>query len=655
MPHSDTSRELTVRGLVLGALITVVFTASNTYLGLKIGLTFASSIPAAVISMAVLRLLGGGSLLENNMVQSQASAAGTISTVFAVFPALILIGHWNHFPFLETAGLTAVGGMAGVLFTIPLRRALVNDSPLPYPEGVAAAEILRAGHESASGEASHRGLKALIGGAAVSAAVSFASGGLRLLTDGATTTFALGASVFRLSSGFSLALLGAGYLVGAAGGLAMLFGYMLSWIVAVPWLTATTPNPDHLDAASFATSVWAHKVRFIGAGAIATASLWTLGELAIPVFRGIRSALGSTATSAERGAGTGADTGKDLSARTIMITGALLSVALFLLFSLFLYPFTAHFVVPALFGTVFLGVFGFLTAATCGYMAGLVGSSSSPISGIVLLATVLVCSLLMLMDHLALLPSVFSADDHHLAIAFAMVILSAIVAAASISNDNLQDLKTGQLVGASPWRQEGVLLLGCGIGALVVPPVLNLLYQAYGFTGAMPRPDMDPTHVLAAPQPAIVTMIASGIFRQNLDWSMLAIGAATGMALVALDRILRFRKLSLPPLAVGIGIYLPPSVSTTLAVGACLGWLVKKAASRRDGQTDEGTMIASGLIVGESLTGVALAAVSGLTGSDSFLAVGGGLPAPWNGVAGLLVFTAVCLWFARRVTKSGGA
>ena len=644
MPHSDTSRELTVRGLVLGALITVVFTASNTYLGLKIGLTFASSIPAAVISMAVLRLLGGGSILENNMVQSQASAAGTISTVFAVFPALILIGHWNHFPFLETAGLTAVGGMAGVLFTIPLRRALVNDSPLPYPEGVAAAEILRAGHESASGEASHRGLTALISGAAVSGAVSFASGGLRLLADSATTTFALGSGVFRLSTGFSLALLGAGYLVGAAGGLAMLFGYVLSWIVAVPWLTSITPNTDHLDAASFATSVWVHKVRFIGAGAIATASLWTLGELALPVFRGIRGALGSAAISE--------DGGKDLSPRTIMVTGTLLSVALFLLFSLFLYPFTSHFVVPALFGTAFLGVFGFLTAATCGYMAGLVGSSSSPISGIVLLATVLVCSLLMLMEHLALLPSVFAADNHHLAIAFAMVILSAIVAAASISNDNLQDLKTGQLVGASPWRQEGVLLLGCAVGALVVPPVLNLLYQAYGFTGAMPRADMDPTHVLAAPQPAIVTMIASGIFRQNLDWSMLSIGAAIGMALVALDRMLRFHRLALPPLAVGIGIYLPPSVSTTLAVGACLGWVVKKAASRRTEQSDEGTMIASGLIVGESLTGVALAAVSGLSGNDGVLAIGGGLSAPWNGIAGLLVFSAVCLWFARRILKS---
>ncbi|WP_173576334.1 OPT family oligopeptide transporter [Acetobacter fallax] len=646
MPQPVSSRELTVRGLIIGALITVVFTASNTYLGLRIGLTFASSIPAAVISMAVLRLLGGGSILENNMVQSQASAAGTISTVFAVFPALILVGHWARFPYLETMGLTAAGGMAGVLFTIPLRRALVNESSLPYPEGVAAAEILRAGHEQSERGARSDGLVTLILGTVISAVFSFASGGLRVLSDGAAVVFTSGSAVFRLSTGFSLALLGAGYLVGIAGGLAMLFGYVLSWLIAVPWLTAITPNTDHLAPAAFATWVWMHKVRFIGAGAIALASVWTLGELAGPVIRGVKDALTSRV-------GVATDN-RDLSPRTIGLVAGGLFVVVAGLLTVFLLPFTSHVIVPVLFGTVFLFIFGFLTAAACGYMAGLVGSSSSPISGIVLIATVLVSSFMLGMDYVGLLPAVFSANGHHLAIAFTIFILSAIVASAAISNDNLQDLKTGQLVGASPWKQEAVLLLGCGIGALVVPPILNLLYQAYGFTGALPRPGMDPARALAAPQPAIIAMVSSGIFEHNLDWTMISIGLVLGAALIVLDRVLKRRALSLPPLAVGIGLYLPPAVSTTIAVGAGLGWWLQRRMGRTEAEAGAGTMIASGLIVGESLMGVALAAVSGLSGSDSALAVVGSGIAPWDTILGCLAFVCVCWWFVVRVRKTTG-
>mgnify|MGYP004705133257 FL=1 len=280
-----TTRELTLRALILGALITVVFTASNIYLGLRIGLTFASSIPAAVISMAVLRALGRSSVLENNIVQSQASAAGTLSCVFATFPGLIMTGIWSHFPFWQTAGISLAGGIAGVLFTVPLRRALVADSALPYPEGVAAAEILRAGN---SGE-NKKGLNALIKGSTAAALFTLGSNGLRLLSDSVSVTASAGAAVFQITGGLSLALLGAGYLVGLTGGLAMLFGCVLAWGGGVPWLTAHTPNPEHLVPAAFAQSVWLHKVRFVGAGAIAMASVWTLVELAKPVARGLQS------------------------------------------------------------------------------------------------------------------------------------------------------------------------------------------------------------------------------------------------------------------------------------------------------------------------------------------------------------------------------
>ncbi|AQT04488.1 OPT family oligopeptide transporter [Acetobacter persici] len=654
-------RELTVRGLILGALITIVFTASNVYLGLRIGLTFASSIPAAVISMAVLRALGRSTLLENNMVQSQASAAGTLSCVFATFPGLIMTGFWHSFPFWQTAGLSLAGGIAGVLFTIPLRRALVTESALPYPEGVAAAEILRAGGETGNSKS----LSALIGGSVVAGVFSFACSGLQILADTVSITGSVGAAVFRFSGGLSLALLGAGYLVGLAGGLAMLLGCVLAWGLGVPWLTAHMPNPEHLDAASFANAIWLHKVRFIGAGAIAISSLWTLVELMGPVLRGLSSVFRN------RSGALVPDADRDLSPRTMM---ALLAVTVLLLgglFAAFLAP-MAHGIWPAVCAAVlFCVVFGFVMAAACGYMAGIVGSSSSPISGIIIIAAVLCALMILGLESLGLMPAEMMAEGQTLATGFTILLLSAITATVAISNDNLQDLKTGQLVGASPWKQEVALIAGCVVGAAVIPPVLNLLYQAYGFAGApMPRPGMDPTHALAAPQPALIAMIAKGIFTQSLDWSMLSIGFGLGAVLIGLDLLLRRRQLSLPPLGVAVGIYLPASVSVTLAVGAVLGWVLNSALKKRrapatptedarhqpDGTTPEhdasiGTMLASGFIVGESLIGVALAVLSGALGKDNALSLAAFLPAGTPAILGLVAFCAVCFWFSRKVLQ----
>lgn len=652
MASPNTPRELTFRGLILGALITIVFTASNVYLGLRIGLTFASSIPAAVISMAVLRLMGGGTLLENNMVQSQASAAGTLSCVFATFPGLIIAGFWTHFPFWQTAGLSFAGGVLGVLFTIPLRRALVTQSSLPYPEGVAAAEILRAGADKGN----QRGLKALISGSILASLFSFCSSGLRLLSDGLSLTTTAGSAVFQLTAAFSPALIGAGYLVGLTGGLAMLAGCILAWGIGVPWLTGILPNPQHLPAAQFAQDVWLHKVRFVGAGAIAVASLWTLIELMPPVLRGIRTML-------QRSTGLTATTDKDLSARAMGVLLLFSTLLLAVFFTAFLSP-VAHGVGPVVMAAVlFCIVFGFIMAAACGYMAGIVGSSSSPISGIIIIGAVLSALMILALEALGLTPDAMMADGQKLATAFTILLLSAITATVAISNDNLQDLKTGQLVGATPWKQEVALIAGCLVGAAVIPPVLNLLYQAYGFSGAMPRPGMDPSHALSAPQPALITLIAKGIFTHSLDWNMLSAGMALGVGLVALDLFLRCRSLALPPLGVAVGLYLPASVSLTLAGGAMLGWALKrvrhtrnkKAANTAEHTAQEdgpiGTMLASGFIVGESLTGVLLAVLSGATGQDNAFSVASWLPVGLPNILGAVAFAALCWTFARRTLQ----
>lgn len=641
---NQATRELTIRGLILGALITVIFTASNVYLGLKIGLTFASSIPATVISMAVLRALGGSTILENNLVQTQASAAGTLSCVFATIPGLVMIGFWSGFPFSQSFFITLLGGATGVLFTIPLRRALVTHSALPYPEGVACAEILRV----ASPEGNQQALNALIRGSAIAAALTFLSTGLRVIREGWSASFALGPSIFRLQGAYSLALVGTGYLVGLTGGLAMLGGVILGWGIAVPWLSAIVPHPPGLDDASFATGLWVHKVRFMGAGTIAVAACWTVFSLLGPVTRGLREAFSQTHREALE------ETDRDLPPRVMNGLLCAIILGLGLLFSLFLWPVTGHdtlFMVMVALGLAACLFIGFLVASACGYMAGIIGSSSSPISGISIISVVALCMALLGLEALHLVPNAMTAHEQHIAIAYVLFVLTALTGSAAISNDNLQDLKTGQLVGASPWKQEIVLLIGCVVGALVIPPVLNVLYQAYGFVGTLPRPDMDPSRALAAPQPALMVDIAHGILLHNLDWSMILTGAAIGVALIAIDRLLKIRNLALPPLAVGMGIYLPADVSVTIAIGAIIGRLFDRVAHPQShGDDSTGTMIASGFIVGESLVGVVIAVLSGMTGHGDILALP--VSSALAGSLGACAFALCLMWFVRELRRA---
>ncbi|AOB29308.1 MULTISPECIES: OPT family oligopeptide transporter [Bordetella] len=672
IPDSVTLPELTLRGVLLGALITVIFTASNVFLGLKVGLTFSSAIPAAVISMSVLRMFRDANILENNMVQTQASAAGTLSAIIFILPALVMMGHWHGFPFWQTLAICAAGGMLGVMFTIPLRHIMVVQSDLPYPEGVAAAEILRVGSaeapDTAPGRRGASGMGDILAGGGVAALVSLATGGLRVLGDSFSWWGQLGAAVFRLPMGFSLALLGAGYLIGIVAGMAMLVGLLIAWLVAVPVLTATTPIPDGQSISAFANGLWASQVRFIGAGVIGVGAIWTLATLFMPMVRGVRASFAAFGRSGEAAYGSAPRTERDLPSRWISLITLALVAVLVAVFAVFLQP--AMLSPGARWGLVayavaFAIVFGFLVAAACGYMAGLIGSSTSPISGVGIVAIVLV-SLLMLAiqrgDGLLATP-----QGLQMGIALAIFTTSAVVAVASISNDNLQDLKTGWLVGATPWRQQVALLIGCVVGAAVISPVLELLYNAYGFGDALPRPGMDPAQALAAPQATLMLAIAQGIFTHQLNWTMILIGMGVGVALIVIDQVLRrtCRVARLPVLAVGIGIYLPPSASAPIVVGAMLAWLLEGALRRRaaaagqayeryaEGPNRRGVLVASGLIVGESLVGVLLAAVIGATGDEAPLAVVGAGFGPTAEWLGFVVFAAVAVWIYRRVVRTG--
>ncbi|PPA76713.1 oligopeptide transporter, OPT family [Achromobacter spanius] len=683
VPANVTLPELTFRGILLGALITVIFTASNVFLGLKVGLTFSSAIPAAVISMSVLRLFKDANILENNMVQTQASAAGTLSSIIFILPALVMMGHWQGFPFWQTLGICAAGGMLGVMFTIPLRHVMVVQSNLPYPEGVAAAEILRVGSAERAQDAADdaqatsgqpvintpakpvaTGMGDIVAGGVVAAAVSFAASGLRVLGDSVSGWFALGGAVFRLPMGFSLALLGAGYLIGIVAGLAMLTGLIISWGIAVPVLTAMGDMPAGQSLAQYATGLWASQVRFIGAGVIGVGAIWTLATLFMPMARGVKASFSALTSAGAARAGQAPRTERDLSAGWISIVTLVLVAVLVVTFQVFLSgaPVSAAAVWKLVaYAVLFAFVFGFLVAAACGYMAGLVGSSTSPISGVGIVAIVLV-SLLMLTLGGELLQA---QNGVQMAIALSIFSTSAVVAVASISNDNLQDLKTGWLVGATPWRQQVALLIGCVVGAAVISPVLELLYNAYGFADAMPRAGMDPAQALSAPQATLMLAITRGIFTHQLNWTMILIGMAVGVALIVVDEILKrtCRVARIPVLAVGIGIYLPPTVAAPIVAGAVLAWLLERALRRRaaaagkpyaqfaDAANRRGVLIASGLIVGESLVGVLMAGIIGAAGTDAPLAIAGEGFAVTASYLGLAVFVWVAVLFWRRVMR----
>ena len=660
MQHELRLPELTVRGILLGAILTIIFTASNVYLGLKVGLTFSSAIPAAVISMAVLKMAKDANILENNMVQTQASAAGTLSAIIFIIPGMLMIGYWQGFEFWQTLVVSACGGCLGVLFTIPLRRAMVVHSDLAYPEGVAAAEILKVGSRTRADGKSESGIKEILSGSVVAGIIAFLTNGLQVLGGSLSAWFHVGRGMTQLPLGYSTALVGAGYLIGIASGLAMLVGILIAWAGFVPYFTMTEALPDGMTLQKFAGAVYQQKVRLIGAGAMGVAAIWTLMTLARPVIDGVKESIaGTRMDDAEKGLHR---MDIDMSMKSIALVFGVTVIGLLAIFYLFVSPESIPPNQKLIFTVVGVGVsvlMGFFVAAACAYMAGLVGTSASPISGIGILG-IIVSSLVMYA-----LCSSFGIFDlpggEKFATATAIFTTSIILAIACISNDNMQDLKTGWLVGATPWRQQAALLIGCVVGALVIAPVLNLLYEAYGFPGAMPRPGMDPAQALSAPQAVLMTTIAQGIFSSKLAWEYIYIGIGLGVVLVLIDQLLKrtTKNLVLPPLAVGMGIYLPPVIQTPLVVGAILGYFLNRHLRKTAGAEAEaaglrrGTLFASGLIVGESIVGVLLAGLIVLSvsngGDENPLAMVGSDFADTAEMLGLAVFFGLLALFSKIV------
>ncbi len=630
--------ELTIRGLIIGIVITLVFTAANVYFGLKAGLTFSTSIPAAVISMAILRGFKDATIQENNIVQTVASAAGTLSSIIFVLPGLIMIGYWTEFPFWTSFWICALGGILGVMYSIPLRRALVTQSDLPYPEGVACAEVLKVGSSGGSDHAhdiehGRAGLLAVLWGSIVSAvfAVIVAT---QLFASDVARTFRIGRN--GAVSGFdfflSFALLGIGHLVGLSVGIAMLIGAFIGWGWGVPHFSGIAGDITTA-AAQLAQSTWSHKVRFIGAGAIGVSAIWTLLKLVKPVASGLTSAMAASRARKAGQADTLPITERDI---PIGIVGIITLVCMLPIGWLLGYfgnssGLGAHLPTLIIGGVVYIVLMSFFVSAVCGYMAGLIGSSNSPLSGIGILVVIGAALLLVI----GVKPYV-GPDTTKALIAFALFTTAVVFNVAAIANNNLQDLKTGQLVDATPWKQQVALIFGVIAGAFVIPPVLGLVNQAYGFVGA-PGAELRP-HPLPAPQAGLISSLAQGVIAADIDWSLIRIGALIGVAIIALDEILArtTKHMRVPPLAVGLGIYLPTQSTLMIVVGAVVGWFFDRRADRtpRPEATQQlGVLLASGLIVGEGILGVVISAIVVFSGKDAPLSVVG----PAYETAGIII------------------
>ena len=649
----DEIKELTLRGIILGALITVVFTAANVYLGLKIGLTFATSIPAAVISMAVLKAFRDSTIQENNIVQTIASAAGTLSAIIFVLPGLVMVGWWTGFPYWLSVAVIGIGGILGVMYSVPLRRALVTGAPLPYPEGVAAAEVLKVGAGVGGTEENRRGLVMIIWSSVVSAGYALLAA-MGVVAGAAAKAFRVGSGASQVSVSFSLALIGVGHLVGVAVGAAMFVGLLISWAYLVPHYTSLAgaiPAGTSLD--DFIGDIFVHKVRFIGAGTIGVAAIWTLLRIIGPIIAGIRGAL---AANRERKAGRGEAlplTERDIPIGIVTATILLSMIPIGLLLYAFADtpPISGEPTATIIISIIYILIAGVVIAAVCGYMAGLIGASNSPISGVGILSVLGIALILA-----GLFPHA-SGDMSKSLVAFALFVTAVVFGVATISNNNLQDLKTGQLVDATPWRQQVALVLGVVFGSVVIPPILDVLNTAFTFQGAPGAK----ASALAAPQAQLISAIAQGVLGGNLDWNLIAIGAGIGVVVVVIDEALRATKRgAMPPLAVGMGIYLPMALTLLIPIGALLGWLYEKWATRAPSPEFAqrmGVLLATGLIVGESLFGVVFAGIVAATNKDAPLAVvtDFGMAIP----LGIIVFAAAVLglyaWTKRQAADALGA
>jgi putative OPT family oligopeptide transporter len=629
--------QLTVKAIVLGIVLSAVLAGANAYLGLFAGLTVSASIPAAVISMAVLKLFKESNILENNIVQTAASAGESLAAgVIFTLPALIILNYWNVFDYVWVTAIAGLGGLLGVLFTIPLRRSLIVEQQLTYPEGAATAEVLRAGASPG------HGAKLLAWAAAIGGLTKLAETGLRLWSGTAQAAAYVGQSTIAyIGTNLSPALIGVGYIVGLNIAVLVFLGGVISWYVAIPIYSTYFLQSDPALAAQFAGgapaadlafAIWTSKIRYLGVGAMLVGGIWALISMRASLLSGIRSGLRRRVLDV----GGGYDhTDHDTPMRLVLAGVALFVVPIFVV-----YYSVVDAVGVAAAMTIIMLIAGFLFSSVAGYMAGLVGSSNNPISGVTI-ATILLTSLLLLL---------LMGAEQTAGPAAAIMVGAVVCCAAAIGGDNLQDLKAGYLLGATPWRQQFMQAVGVVAAVLVIAPILNLLLTAYGIgppTAAQPN-------ALLAPQATLMASVAQGVFGAGLPWTMIACGAVVGVAIIVVDEYLKAARARwrAPVLAVAVGIYLPLELAVTIFAGGLIAHFAARrrnaaAGAGNDGDSRNGVLFAAGLITGEALIGIFMAVPIVISGDPDVIALSVGVPA-WFG---LFVIAAIMAGIYRVATR----
>jgi putative OPT family oligopeptide transporter len=601
VPATVTLPEITVKAVVLSVILAAILAAANAYLGLFAGMTVSASIPAAVASMAILRLFRESNILENNIVQTAASsgealAAGVIFTI----PALLLVGYWSEFHYWQTVLIAAVGGVLGVLFTIPLRRALIVTARLRFPEGVATAEVLKVGAakpSAAGSRESRQNFQSLFSAALLGGLVKFGESGLRAWTESLEGAIQVGRTVFYAGLNLSPALLAVGFIIGVQTAAVVFLGGIIGWVILMPAHGLVHGLPSDRTGLAAAMSIWSGHIRYVGIGAMLTGGLWTLTKLREPVWKSLQTLRAGYRAARIPEATVGLlRTERDASFLWIVVT-----FSLSLLPMAWIYSTVVDSPLLGLLMTIVMAVAAFLFSSVAAYMAGMVGSSSNPVSGVTI-ATIMVAALLLVL---------FMGAGHPAGPAAALVIGAVVCCAAAMGGDNLQDLKTGHLVGATPWKQQVMQVVGVLTGALVLVPVLSLLQAKYGIG----EPTSSHPHPLSAPQATLMANLTRSVFGAGLPWPLVGLGAVIGVLIILVDRRqeLRGSAFRLPVLAVALGIYLPLKLSAAIFLGGVIADLANRQMDGGPEPLQRGLLFAAGLITGEALMGIILAMPIALT------------------------------------------
>lgn len=649
--------EITVKAICLSILLALLLAASNAYLALKIGILTSASIPAAILSMGILRFFKYSNILENNLVQTAASAGEAVAGgIVYTIPALIILRFWTHFSYWENVAIAMIGGILGVLFSIPLRRVLVSEPSLRFPEGHAIAELLQLGSRQSMG------FKEMLSGGLVGALLECTQTGFKVLANSSQAWFAAGKTLFGFGAGYSAAMIGAGYLVGIRTGVSLFIGALIGWLASVPLVSTYLSVPfDGQDATQAVMTLWENNIRYIGIGAMLLAGVWTLCLLLRPFLLSLVTSYRSLRLQRQAGEAI-PRTEFDIPMRWVLSGILALGVLLFYLLNHlidvsvlgFTNTQTSLFFLCCVF---YILLMGFLVAAICGYFSGMVGVTATPGSAILIVAFLLAGVMLHLL--LKSTHSVVGETELYMAAIVTIILGSVITGAAAIANDNIQDLKVGHLIGATPWKQQVMLMLGVIVASLIIPPVMEVLFNVYGIGGVYPHPGMDPTQVLAAPPAAMFAAITQAVFHQGLPWRMIVIGSLIAVLFISINPLLHRRGYGLSVLAIATGIYLPLSSSIPIFIGSVFAALSQRALDkRRNSMTADqvginrqrGLLLACGLVSGAALMDVLLAVPFAIKGSPNALQLWPSQPHYLSSVLSILSIFILAKWFLVTVT-----